>query len=218
MIDIHHIKNPPQGEADKEGRKSVETDHDKQQDEAKESLENLPDQTHDTIIDEDSNPLIILSPAESEHGLDSEAKPGEDNTLSNEIVQAHEVNEEHDASKEDDESGARVPKDESTVSFDLDTTQSKAEVHDDQVTSVDDVNNLLDADIEILPPEELPSEKVPLEEKVNDKKDLTDSLSTDLHQKPNPDVALNKHKLHKYLESKSLQYQMLPEGEEELDP
>ena len=217
MIDKHHIKKPLQAEADKEGKKS---DHDKRQDEVKESLEGLLGQTHDTINNEDSNPLIV-NPAESEHDSNSDNKPGKDDASSNKILLAYEVDDNHDASKEDDKSGGHVPEAEAeaTESLDPPTTHLKEEEHDDQVTNVDGVNNSLDADIEIMPPEELPSEKVPLEEKVNDKKDLTDvNLSTDDHQKPNPDVALNKHELHKYLESKGLQYQMLPEVEKEQDP
>ena len=67
--------------------------------------------------------------------------------------------------------------------------------------------------------EKKPSKEVPTQEKIINQDMIDVNLSSDDHQRPNPDVALSKAKLHEYLESKGLQYQMLPaESGEEKDP
>ena len=92
----------------------------------------------------------------------------------------------------------------------------EGEEHDNQVTNVDDVNSQPDVDVnpETVPAEERRSEEVPLQKK-NDQDVIDVNLSS---EKPDPDVALNKAKLHEYLESKGLLYQMPAESEKEKDP
>ena len=100
---------------------------------------------------------------------------------------------------------------------------SQKQINDQNVTDLilssgdhEELKPDVDASPETVSAEEKPFEEVPLQEKINN---LDVNLSSSDNQKPKPDVALRKVELHKYLESKGLQYQMLPpESEEDKDP
>lgn len=169
-------------------------------------------EVHETIEDQDTKPV------ESEHdSAGSKDKPDKEDSLNVEVHYPDDVDhvgDKQSAPKENGEAAVDEHED-NRPAVTVDPTQLEGEEHDNQITGVDEVNRQpdVDADPETVPAEEKPSEEVPSQKKIDDQ-DV--NLPSEDHQKPEPAVALSKAKLHKYLESKGLQYQMLPpESEEE---
>jgi len=224
-LDEHHekpsvsFKELSQGESDEEAADDVV--HSKQsidQGEPKEPSEDLSDQTHDLpglSDDKDTVPLIGDVTVESDHDTKSGTKFDKDNTLDISIHQPDGVDDEDNASKV-----SNVSEPEAAVDP---TSQLKGEDHDEQVTIVDDINNQPNVNID---PETLPSEERITSQEKPDNHSVDVDLSSDTEnlsplsfkQTPDPNVALDKAKLHKYLESKDLLFQLTDQSGEEKDP
>ena len=222
-VEVHHPVDDEHNAPKGDGEAAVDEHEDGESAVTARPTSQLQGEEHDNQItgvdevnrqpDVDANSETV--PAE-EKPSGSEDKPDKKDTLDIEVH--HPVDDEYNAPKGDVEAVVDEHEDGVTVHP---TSQLEGEEHDNQITGVDEVNKQPDVDVnsETVPAEEKPSEDVHSQEKINNQDVIDVNLSNDDHQKPQPDVALSKAKLHKYLENKGLQFQMLPpESEEEKDP
>ena len=175
-------------------KESLEDSHDKT-----EKL--LEDFTHDPSDDRDTKPNLI-DDIDHESNIEDTSKV---DCLSNE------VDDNHDASELDTAVEAVDP-----------TSKLQGEEYEKQETNVDGANNRTDINND--PKTQSFDKQIPSQEKSTDDQDFigvnpsTDAENFPPKEKPNPNVALTKAELHKYLESKDLLYQISAEHEKEKDP
>ena len=158
------------------------------QNETKESLEDSHDNTKKPSEDFTHNPS---ADKDTKPLINIDHESNKEDTLKVDCP-SNEVDDNHDASKLD-----------ATVDP---TSKLQGGVYEKQDTDVDDANNQTDINND-------PKTHSPSQEKGTDDQD-----SIDVNPSTNPNVALKKVELHKYLEKKNLLYQISTECEEEKDP
>ena len=174
----------------------VTVDDNKQVVEAKEPLKDLNDQTTSDTLGmgdyRDTTPLV--DDVKSDHDTETEEKFNKEN------VNIHK------------------PDDSDAIISDVSKPDPMSQLQDEkEIASADDVDKQPNVKID---PATLASEETATsEEKTDDQEKTYDQDLFDFPiEKLNPEVALNKTKLHRYLKRKELPYQILNQREEEKDP
>lgn len=214
--------------------------------ETKECLEDSHDQSHDPPDDRDTTPLIVTDhDSKLEEKTDEEDTLNVDIHQPNDVDNEHDASKDSELGtamdpttqsqgEEDEKQITNVDGNQSDVNDDHEVLPSEEGVLSQEKANdqdLVDVNLSNDAeklgnsnpgvndDPETQPSDEgLPSQKETNHQDVTDVNVMTDTENLTSKEKPNPDVALHKAELHKYLESKGLLHQIPAKCEEEKDP